>query len=92
VSDDPFSFTRVVFFVGAAVVFLLAAASGSCSDASEARRVLSASGFTDIDAGGYAWFECGDTFATKFTAKNHLGQTVSGAVCCGWLKSCTVRF
>lgn len=65
-----------------------------CTNESDSRRTLESSGYTDIEVGGYAWFSCGkgDDFATLFTAKNPAGQTVSGAVCCGLLKSCTVRF
>lgn len=69
------------------------AASCDVSD-DETSRVLRAHGFTDVKTHGHAFFACskGDTFATEFSAKNAQGQPVSGAVCCGLLKSCTVRF
>ena len=43
---------------------------------------------------GYDAFSCSqdDTFHTGFVAKNPKGDTVKGTVCCGVLKSCTVRF
>lgn len=67
----------------------------SCSDPATAIKALEAMGFTDIQTHGYAPFMCGkdDTFATKFTARNPQGRSVSGAVCNGWLlKGATVRF
>lgn len=76
------------------VCILLAFGTGSCTDESNTHRTLAAHGFTDVRTMGYGWFACGqhDTFATKFTAKNPKGQHVEGAVCCGLLKNCTVRF
>lgn len=66
----------------------------SCTDETNSRRTLDNSGYTDIHIKGYELFGCGkdDTFSTGFTAKNPQGKTVSGVVCCGFLKSCTVRF
>jgi hypothetical protein len=66
----------------------------SCTDEDATIRTLSNSGYTQITTEGYAFFGCGedDTYATAFTAKNPHGDTVSGVVCCGLLKSCTVRF
>ena len=68
--------------------------SGACSSPDRAKSTLEAAGFTDVQAGGYDYFACGkgDTFSTHFSAKNAQGHTVEGTVCCGWLKSCTVRF
>ncbi|CAB4196704.1 hypothetical protein UFOVP1290_224 [uncultured Caudovirales phage] len=65
-----------------------------CTNESDSRRTLDNSGFTDIKLHGYAWFACdkNDLFHTEFTAKNPNGKVVSGVVCCGILKSCTVRF
>lgn len=66
----------------------------SCTDEARTRQTLESSGFTDITVGGYDPFACGehDYYNTQFTAKNPLGKMVSGTVCCGALKSCTVRF
>ena len=71
-------------------LFLLTA----CTDEDRTVSTLVAEGFTDIHAGGYEPFSCGDgdTFKTHFTAKNQRGLVVEGVVCCGWMKSCTVRF
>lgn len=65
-----------------------------CTDANRTKKTLESSGFTDIETGGFNLFACGkdDNFATDFTAKNANGQKVSGTVCCGILKGCTVRF
>lgn len=71
-------------------LFLLAA----CTDEAATISTLDQSGFTDIQTTGYSWFSCSDSdaFHTAFTAKNPLGKPVSGVVCCGWFKNCTVRF
>lgn len=65
-----------------------------CIDETNTRRTLEAEGFTDVSVDGYAVWLCGkdDTYATKFTATNSRGKVVSGAVCCGGFKGCTVRF
>lgn len=77
-------------FLSVAPVALLA----GCSDPQGAARALDNIGMTDIRTDGYALFACGegDQFATKFTAKNPNGKTVSGAVCSGVFKGATVRF
>ncbi len=73
------------------LAFLIGA---GCTDSAGTRRALHNNGFTAVQVGGYAFFGCGkdDSFATHFTAVNPTGQTVSGVVCCGWWKNCTVRF
>jgi len=65
-----------------------------CSNPSDAIRALSNSGYTNIDAGGFDWFGCGngDFYSTKFVATNPAGKVVSGTVCSGLLKGATVRF
>ena len=51
-------------------------------------------GFTDVQFTGYSFFACSkdDEYHTGFKAKNPSGKKISGTVCCGILKSCTVRF
>lgn len=68
-----------------------------CTDEQGATKALREAGLKPVSVGGYALFSCasgkdGDTFATKFTATNVNGQTVTGAVCSGWLKGKTIRF
>lgn len=65
-----------------------------CTDDEGSRRALESNGFTDIQLTGYELVGCGndDQFSTGFTAKNSQGKRVSGVVCCGWWKNCTVRF
>ncbi|TNL52022.1 hypothetical protein [Acinetobacter bereziniae] len=66
----------------------------ACSSSNDAQRALEAQGFSSVQTHGPAFFSCaqGDTFATKFTAKNVNGKTVKGTVCSGWLKGSTIRF
>lgn len=73
---------------------LFALLVSGCTDDVETRRALKAHGFTDVVTQGYAWTGCGegDYFATQFRAKNPKGENVTGVVCCGAWKRCTVRF
>jgi hypothetical protein len=66
----------------------------SCSDESRSREVLQRAGYKDIQITGYTPFYCGedDHFSTGFKANNPRGQEVSGVVCCGVIKGCTIRF
>ena len=66
----------------------------SCTNESDTIRTLQSAGFTDIHTTGYDIFSCGqdDTFHTGFRAKNPAGQIVTGTVCCGIFKGCTIRF
>ena len=80
-----------VLFLG---IVLCGPLSGSCSAGPDGEHALTSAGYTDVKLGGYAWFSCSDsdTFASTFTATNPAGAEVSGTVCCGWMKACTVRF
>lgn len=66
----------------------------SCTSEDRTVETVAKYGLTDVKTHGYAPFSCGedDTFATRFSAVNSKGARVSGVVCCGVLKSCTVRF
>lgn len=78
-----------------ALSIVLAALLAGCTDGSTARHALDSAGYTDIRTYGYDWFACGqdDFFATRFSAKNPAGKTVSGVVCSGlFFKSATIRF
>ena len=78
-------------FIAAVVIAPLLVA---CTNEPRAREVLDEQGFTDVTITGYVWAACSDDDATHtgFTATNPKGKKVSGVVCCGWLKSCTVRW
>lgn len=60
----------------------------------EARETLEKSGFSDISTGDSTFYGCGhgDKMGREFRAKNVAGKVVTGIVCCGQWKSCTVRF
>lgn len=75
--------------------FITAVTLSACTVSdSEARSVLKKAGYTNIEIGGYDMFACSDedTFASQFTATNANGMKIHGTVCCGWLKSCTIRY
>jgi len=65
-----------------------------CAAEEASARALRAHGFTHIELDGYAWTGCSDSdiYSTSFTATNPQGEVVSGVVCCGLVKDCTVRF
>lgn len=67
----------------------------ACTDKDGATRALREAGLTPVQVGGHGWFACdgkSDTFATRFTAINAQGATVTGTVCSGWLKGKTIRY
>ena len=65
-----------------------------CTAPDRTTETLEKSGYTDIQITGHSPFTCSnsDLFSTGFTATNPLDKRVSGTVCCGMLKSCTIRF
>lgn len=66
----------------------------ACTDDAGTFHALDNQGFTDIQITGYEWLGCGkdDLSSTGFRAKNPAGKPVSGVVCCGVTKNCTVRW
>jgi hypothetical protein len=68
--------------------------TGCITDEAEAESTLVKSGYTHVQIGDWAWFGCDqkDKHGREFTAVNPNGLKVSGQVCCGVLKGCTVRF
>ena len=65
-----------------------------CTSPDMTVSTLQKAGYTDIIPGKYAFYGCSeeDMYSTKFIATNPAGNRVSGVVCCGILKSCTIRF
>lgn len=67
----------------------------SCTDSDNARHVLEAQGFKNIEITGYHFFGCGkdDSFRTGFIAIGQTGQSIEGTVCSGmFFKESTIRF
>ena len=79
---------KIIFAV--LIIFLLT----GCTAPDRTKETLEKAGYANIETGEYDFWSCGkdDDFATKFTADNPAGQRVSGTVCCGFLKGCTIRF
>lgn len=74
---------------------VLAVSLVGCTDADNATKVLSSSGFTNIEITGYNWFGCSenDFQHTGFRAIGPTGQKVEGTVCSGlFFKDSTIRF
>ena len=88
----------------AALVFAACREPGEKTEPLEPRHraAVEALGLKDARRTGYAVFECSDSdlifdsatfFASAtFVAKGADGKPVEGAVCCGLIKGCTVRF
>ena len=76
-----------------AALAVAAFAVAGCTDERGAILALDAAGYTSIQIGGYAWWDCDqkDQFRTRFTATGPTGKRVTGAVCSGWLKGYTIR-
>lgn len=77
-----------------AILCLVLACASACTDEAGSAKALFALGINNVTYTGYQLFGCGqdDTFHTGFSGINAQGALVTGVVCCGWLKNCTVRF
>ncbi len=80
--------------LSAATLLALALNLSACTDEPGSRHALQSAGYSEIRFTGYAPLACGggDAFFTSFSALNPRGVRVSGVVCCGLVKSCTIRF
>ncbi len=58
------------------------------------QKVFDAYGFTNAKVGDHSWFGCGNdyTYSHEFTAVSPRGVEVSGTICCGISKGCTLKF
>lgn len=86
----------IIAFIVAFGIFALIVAYGIYTltpDHSVTKRILKEDGYTDISITGSDIIRCGrgDKKGTTFTAKNAAGNKVSGVVCCGVVKGCTIR-
>lgn len=75
------------------VIAACAVALAGCTKPSQARDVLEAQGYSDIEITGYDMWGCSedDDFHTGFRATGQDGNRVRGTVCSGWFKGATVR-
>lgn len=86
---------RKLGFIACCVGSILAFISMTgCTDEDGAYNLLMKEGYSDIHITGYEYFACSDSdkYRTGFTATNMKGNKVSGVVCCGYLKACTIRY
>lgn len=76
------------------IAVLVCLLSGCVTGADEVTSTVTKSGFTDVKPGRLTLFGCSedDKAGRLFKAKNAQGIEVSGQVCCGVFKGCTVRF
>ena len=101
-SNDTFASLWLTLVI--VVIWSTVAAFGGCSvNDDRFHKAIRNQGLEDPVKHGYNFFECGygDVWNEGFTAKRPLTgepgtprvrETVSGTVCCGILKGCTVRW
>lgn len=65
----------------------------ACTRPDQATRILTQSGYTNIEITGWRPFMASDSdiFSTGFEATAPNGDTVTGAVTSGWFKGATIR-
>jgi len=89
--DDAFGFFLFLMFLGVLVAGYFSALPGD----SRALDALSASGYSQSEITGSSaiTMRCSrsDSMVFDFTGNNPAGDPVSGFVCCGIFKGCTVR-
>ncbi len=79
------------------LLILLVLLTGCAVDEATFQRVMADEGYVDAVNNGWEPFGCGkdDTFRSGFSATRELPdgtrRAVSGSVCCGFFKDCTVR-
>jgi hypothetical protein len=58
------------------------------------QRATKPLGITEAKVTGFSWFGCGEDYVThgEFEGKSAKGEPVSGVVCCGVFKGCTLKF
>jgi len=56
-----------------------------CTDESRSYKVLTESGYTDIQFTEHSYVDCGnnDFYHTGFRARDYRGKPIFGTVCCG---------
>lgn len=77
------------------IAAVLAMTLTACTDPQEAKRILKAEGYTEVEMTGYSWFGCSedDVYHTGFTGLNAAGNLVEGTVCSGlFFKNSTIRY
>lgn len=78
-----------LFFIVVAIVNPIA-----CTKPQEAKRTLEEEKFTEIQVGGYKFFNfCGRgrSFANEFTAISPSGVKTKGIVCCDFANHCSIH-
>lgn len=76
------------------IILIAVCVLSSCTNETEAKRVLEMDGVTNISMTGYKWFSCskGDFYHTGFVGLRN-DKPIEGVVCSGLIfKSSTVRY
>lgn len=95
-ADTIVSFFMSVLIVVILLVFFLALWPTGDEARVHARHLLEVQGYESIQILPVSLFACGHGDvpheSARFRALTPAGMRVEGAVCCGWLKGCTIRF
>ncbi len=89
------SWFGIFIILAIAMIFFIVAIGGGFSVSTErVQKVFDAYGFTNAKVGDRSWFGCGNdyTYSHEFTAVSPRGVEVSGTICCGISKGCTLKF
>lgn len=88
------SHTAEMLGLAAALVVLFVFGVLTAPTREDAEIAVRSAGHKDVVIHDWLWIGCskGDTLGWSFSAKNALDAPVSGIVCCGNLKACTVRY
>jgi hypothetical protein len=86
----------LIFWGIASLLVLLVFSVGAItqSNSSKAQVAVESAGNTNVELGPMTYLPCGrgDVGGFNFKAMNANGDKVSGVVCCGLVKGCTVRY
>ena len=94
--NQGFTLIEILVVVGILGILGGMVAFAMSGDGSKAESVLIQQGYKNITMDGHPFFGCGenDSFfmSEDFIATNANNVRVTGTVCCGILKGCTIRF
>ena len=83
-------------FLVAAIPFAIpfASCAGACDHIDQSKAALDSAGVSGATITGHSLMGCGkeDMSSVNFKGTNANGKPVTGVVCCGLWKSCTVRW
>ena len=95
--ETAFATIVIVLVICGGLTLLASYLPAGEEEEAHARKLLQSQGATDIQFESLRLFECGTedirSKSVHFKAlSKSSGMRLEGAVCCGWIKNCTIRF